>query len=114
MEKTYKDKLLDPRWQKKRLKILESDNFSCRFCGNDAKTLHVHHFSYNKNGNPWDISDSKLVTLCEDCHSVTHHSFTELESDLIDLLIARSVTKKNTESNMLVRLMNTIILSKKR
>lgn len=69
MEKTpYQKKLLDPRWQKKRLKILERDNFACIMCKDDETTLHVHHNSYN--GNPWDIEDNKLSTYCKFCHEI--------------------------------------------
>lgn len=64
--KTYSEKLKDPRWQKKRLKILERDQFSCRFCGDEDSTLHIHHISYNNN--PWDVPDLLLITLCKGCH----------------------------------------------
>jgi len=30
---TYKEKLLDPRWQKKRLEVLERDGWACRALG---------------------------------------------------------------------------------
>lgn len=66
----YYDKLKDPRWQKKRLKILERDNFSCQACGDDASTLHIHHRYYTKNTDPWDYSDKVLITLCQYCHEV--------------------------------------------
>ena len=46
---TYKEKLLDPRWQKKRLEILNRDNFTCQCCGDDKKTLNIHHKYYNSN-----------------------------------------------------------------
>ena len=68
--KSYRDKLKDPRWQKKRLKIMERDKFSCVYCGDGKTTLHVHHKKYV--GEPWDCPDNLLETLCEDCHSFTH------------------------------------------
>lgn len=64
---TYSDKLKDPRWQKKRLEILGRDNFSCQSCLDDKSTLHVHHKVY-MDGDPWDIPNEYLITLCEDCH----------------------------------------------
>jgi 5-methylcytosine-specific restriction endonuclease McrA len=64
----YRKKLLDPRWQKKRLKILERDGFECRFCHSTTSTLHVHHRAYG-DGEPWDVPDFWLETLCEDCHA---------------------------------------------
>lgn len=63
---TYKEKLRDPRWQKKRLEILDRDNFTCQLCGDKHTTLHVHHNSYSEN--PWDVENSELITYCADCH----------------------------------------------
>lgn len=63
---TYAEKLKDPRWQKKRLEILQRDDFVCQYCGSEKVTLHVHHFIYN--GNPWEASNDDLITVCEDCH----------------------------------------------
>ncbi len=63
---TYSEKLKDPRWQKKRLQILERDNFTCRYCEDTEKTLHVHHMIYSKA--PWLTDNEHLLTLCEDCH----------------------------------------------
>ena len=64
----YSDKLKDPRWQKKRLKILERDDFTCRVCGSDTKTLNIHHVAYVTVFEPWDCPDGFLLTLCDDCH----------------------------------------------
>lgn len=66
--KTYSQKLKDPRWQKRRLEILNRDGFKCCYCG-DAKTeLHVHHRRYS--GDPWNSEDCDLETLCKDCHDI--------------------------------------------
>lgn len=59
---------LHPRWQEKRLRIMERDGFACRSCGDAASTLHVHHRFYEKGGRIWDTEDGDLVTLCEKCH----------------------------------------------
>jgi hypothetical protein len=64
---TYSEKLKDPRWQKKRLEILQRDEFTCVKCGDNTSTLHVHHKAYHS-GDPWDTPDAHLVTLCEGCH----------------------------------------------
>lgn len=66
--KTYAEKLKDPRWKSKRLVILKRDNFTCQRCGDTKKSLHVHHFCYNRSYNPWDVADDALTTLCCDCH----------------------------------------------
>jgi len=62
----YLDKLKDPRWQKKRLKVMERDLFTCAACGDNKSTLNVHHLKYGKD--PWSVDDKYLVTLCEKCH----------------------------------------------
>jgi 5-methylcytosine-specific restriction endonuclease McrA len=64
---TYAEKLMDPKWQRKRLLIMERDGFQCRDCKAAEKTLHVHHCHYCK-GNPWETPDELLLTLCTDCH----------------------------------------------
>lgn len=63
----YQEKLKDPRWQRKRLKILERDDFQCQRCCEVKNTLHVHHLKY-EGSNPWDTPDEYLQTLCENCH----------------------------------------------
>jgi len=64
----YAEKLKDPRWQKKRLEVMERDGFACRDCLDDKSTLNVHHCHYSK-GDPWDTDSKFLMTLCEDCHA---------------------------------------------
>jgi hypothetical protein len=63
----YSDKLKDPRWQKKRLAVLERAGWKCQVCDNDKDTLHVHHLAYK--GEPWDAPDELLECLCESCHN---------------------------------------------
>jgi len=64
----YADKFKDPRWQKKRLEILNRDKFTCQICGDDKSTLHVHHRYYTAGKEPWDYPNEAFVVLCEDCH----------------------------------------------
>jgi hypothetical protein len=65
---TYSEKLRDPRWQRKRLEIMNRDDFRCQACRSKDKTLNVHHRLYQKGNDPWDYENEMLVTLCEDCH----------------------------------------------
>lgn len=71
MRKTYSEKLLDPRWQKRRLEILQRDNFTCQSCGSTTKTLHIHHRKYGKN--PWVVKDNQLITYCDNCHFIIEY-----------------------------------------
>lgn len=67
----YSDKLKSPKWQKKRLEILNRDNFTCQYCGDTETELHVHHKRY-ESGDPWDSNSDDLVTICKHCHFVAH------------------------------------------
>ena len=67
----YSELLKHPKWQKKRLEILERDKFEYRSCMVNNKTLHVHHLAYDNNyKTPWDYPDYYLITLCQDCHTL--------------------------------------------
>ena len=87
---SYSEKLKDPRWQKKRLEILQRDQWRCYYCHDANSTLHVHHLMY-LGENPWDTPDECLMTLCEDCHSCEHLEFTELERLLFDTVRTRDI-----------------------
>lgn len=65
---TYADKLKSPEWQKKRLEILNRDEFTCTMCNSKEKTLHVHHKVYIFDNDPWDYENDFYTTLCETCH----------------------------------------------
>lgn len=68
-QKTYSEKLRDPRWQKKRLEVMERDGFACVNCCTKVKTLNVHHWYYRKSAEPWDYPDMSLACLCDECHT---------------------------------------------
>lgn len=68
MSMLYTEKLTDPRWQKKRLSILNRDNWTCQACWDTKTTLNIHHRKYS--GLPWDSPDEDLVTVCRHCHDL--------------------------------------------
>ncbi len=70
--KSYSEQLLDPRWQRKRLEVLNAADFCCEDCGSDQKTLHVHHRQYRKGALAWEYSADELVSLCDQCHETRH------------------------------------------
>jgi hypothetical protein len=101
----YKDLLLDPRWQRKRLEVLNRDDFTCIACGNQKRTLHVHHIEYKKGKKPWEYSIDDLSTLCEVCHKVHHKGqFSEFETLLIDIIRTR-----DSDDQRMIELFNTIL-----
>lgn len=115
-KKTYGDKLLDPRWQKKRLETLEKDGFACTRCGEKGKTLHVHHYCYHKDREPWDVPDYSITTLCCDCHKIEHlDNLTLLERDLINAMTTTAIIYqgKNELVNFHIKHANSLILKHK-
>ena len=82
----YAEKLKDPRWQKKRLEIFERDEWKCRRCKSDDKTLAAHHIKYRRGLEPWDYPNEDLLTLCESCHEEEYEWRPRAEQDLLDNL----------------------------
>jgi len=82
---TYKEQLLDPRWQKKRLSIFERDDWTCQYCHDKKSTLMVHHLVYEHEF-AWEADDDTLVTLCEKCHKEYHDTFSVCEKKILNSL----------------------------
>lgn len=97
----YSDKLKNPKWQKRRLQIMERDSFECKCCYSAQKELNVHHFNYSKE--PWDSEDFELITLCKDCHKIYHKIFDNFDKSIIANLsdlywsYIKSVNRKNRD-----------------
>lgn len=70
MYRSYKEKLLDPEWQKKRFQILDRDKGTCQLCQDITTELQVHHKTYTYGKEPWDYPDDNLITYCKHCHAV--------------------------------------------
>lgn len=82
----YKKRLLDPRWQKMRLEILNRDEFTCQSCGDSESTLHVHHRYYISGNMPWEYSPKALITLCYSCHDMETQELNNSKQRLIRAL----------------------------
>jgi hypothetical protein len=105
-KKSYSEKLKHPKWQRKRLEIMQRDDFKCKLCNDSETTLNVHHYEYGQ-GEPWDIEDSKLITTCEHCHSIIHEVLSELEFNQADLKIFKKINK-DKDSYLFTILVNPI------
>lgn len=68
----FTDQYKHPNWQKKRLEILERDEFTCRDCGDTESTLHVHHIMYIYGRDIWDYDNAFYITVCDSCHKYIH------------------------------------------
>jgi hypothetical protein len=85
----YSEKLRDPRWQKRRLEIMQRDKFTCQICLDDKSTLNVHHLWYRPGADPWDYENTALITLCENCHQFESENRAKAEGDLLEALRVR-------------------------
>lgn len=86
-KKTYWELLKDPRWQKKRLEVLNDANWTCEKCKSADKTLHVHHKLYEKGLKPWEYENELLQCLCETCHTMEEYHKGEFNGAVHDLLL---------------------------
>ena len=91
MSKTYSDKLKDPRWQKRRLRVMERDDWKCRDCRNHRSQLHVHHCYYIPGVDPWDQPEEAMLTLCDECHVDRQSREVALHVTLAKILAATPV-----------------------
>lgn len=67
----YIEKLRDPRWQKRRLEVLEAASWSCEWCSASKRNLQVHHAYYaprSEGIDPWEYPAGSLFCLCDPCH----------------------------------------------
>lgn len=72
MKAEFQEQIKSPKWQKRRLEIMQRDGFACQICGDEETTLNVHHLHYIPNRAYWDYEDWELITLCENCHKDEH------------------------------------------
>lgn len=113
--KIYLSKLKDPRWQKKRLEILERDNFTCQMCKDEETELHIHHKKYGHE-NPWDNNNEDLITYCKYCHEI-YSALNKENINLIEIIkkdiffIALSYDSNNTKCASLYFLNENILTS---
>jgi len=76
----YKEGLLDLRWRKLRMWILERDSHRCRSC-RSSESLQIHHRQYHRESGsgewkkPWEYDPRLLVTLCATCHREGHKQY---------------------------------------
>lgn len=98
MKTRYSNKLLHPNWQKKRLEILQRDNWSCQHCKETERTLHVHHSIYLNGKEPWEYPDFVFKTLCDNCHLEEHESWGGQYEEFLILSARASLTVKEREA----------------
>lgn len=93
MHMDYKEQIKSPKWQKRRLEIMQKDNFTCQLCGDTESMLNVHHLTYHKDKKIWEYEDWELITLCENCHKEEHSSMDDVINE-IESIKSRGVTMR--------------------
>lgn len=91
--------LRDPRWQAKRLRIMERDGFRCRHCEDTTRNQQVHHTYYEHGLLPWDYPDHSLLTLCDLCHQIEEDGKQET-----DERIARAIRRMGADNKAIGRI----------
>lgn len=114
-KKSYFELLNHPKWQKKRLEILQAANFRCEDCASPDKPLHVHHSYYEKNLKPWDYPTQSLHCLCEDCHKAAQNINTLLKRTLGKIALsehmqlfgyATGLSVNDSDENLLIEVLD--------
>lgn len=72
-------------WYEISKRIKARDNNTCQMCGCNNKPLSVHHLYYGENGSIFDVNDSSLITLCEDCHKKQKEYYSDVTDRIQDL-----------------------------
>jgi hypothetical protein len=94
---TYQEQIAHPKWQKKRLEILQRDNFTCTLCGDTETTLHIHHEEYGKFA--WSVDSKYLHTRCSHCHLLEEY-YKKNYSGTVNTILR--VSKRESIGNYLI------------
>lgn len=89
MADEFWEKYRDPRWQRRRLEIMQLAGFRCQECGDDSATLNVHHGYYVRGRDPWDYHDHALKCLCEPCHGRYSEAINSLKDEMSRMTLAQ-------------------------
>ena len=92
MALSYKEQLTHPLWIKKRIEILERDNYCCQICGSELHKLEVHHLCYLPDFLIWEYDDELMVSVCG-----IHHYQLTYDMPKISGLIAFKCLKENID-----------------
>ena len=99
MKQSYSEQIKSPKWQKKRLEILQLHNFKCEECNSTERQLHVHHSRYIKNRKAWEYDNDIFQVLCSICHNKKHTVKCEIPEFLITTIeLLNEIDKFHIES----------------
>jgi len=65
-------------WKKRRWAFFSIYDYECGMCGEEDKSMHLHHTTYENIGNE---QESELIPLCGFCHWKVHWTFQTKQAD---------------------------------
>lgn len=68
----YRTKLGSKEWKAFASNIRSTRGNCCQVCRRSGIELHVHHFHYDPDKQPWDADPADVAVLCKGCHSELH------------------------------------------
>ncbi len=95
---TYSDKLDHPKWQKRRLEVLEYARWRCQLCGDTETQLHCHHSYYQRNFEPWEYPEGSIIALCKNCHGIFHKNKGKVAAKALVKLTEEQVKERLIEA----------------
>ena len=107
----YKDQLEHPKWQKKRLHILDRDDWQCQCCFDRDLMLTVHHKVYDKSLMAWEYPDKDYITLSKLCHDDLHLLQNKYmkDGDFVKDIIVDSLSINYTDFHFLTKRFQQIL-----
>lgn len=85
-----------------RKKVMERDNWRCRYCLKKSDGLHLHHVLYRSQGGPDTLGN--LITLCMGCHELVHSNKRRWQPVLLEALRFPHLTVLEAEHGLNTRL----------
>ena len=87
---TYAQQLRHPKWEQRRLQVIEKAGSRCECCGNfginDGETsevrFEIHHGYYTPGLMAWEYPDDVLYCLCPECHKDVQESMERAQYEL--------------------------------
>lgn len=112
MSKTsYYEQLKDPRWQKKRLEIMNRANFKCEECGDSENMLSVHAFrsSIYKNIAKLSVRDLDHMAVALNIDRELENNSENINIEIVKKITntpLKGITKKNKWRKLIAKSKN--------
>lgn len=72
MEKDFAETYDTVEWSKKRLHVLQRDDWKCQLCGKPGNQVHHRNYRNCSDNKCFNCPEEDLITLCDECHATLH------------------------------------------